>query len=276
MQDTLSDKAVTMSDDLRQALNQFLVMRKATETAMNPRIYSPKKDGNIWKHKILVVHFTFSFFFQTLFHPGLGKSNRETDADAIRRTCMTCSCQRVAVTCPNCKASLVRIEHHGPWCGLVEPPWSEVFITRSWKSWCHCWKRTGCSRICRRNSAWLQFVSIPYQMWNLWPTTCRRRAIIQKSTISTICTSARKTSKNWTMLSKTSTDVAALYGPALVECFSPPARWGSLDFIRITSCYFLLLSLSCELQISVGTVGPLTFGARGWGPAVPTSERMSE
>ena len=74
MQDTLSDKAVTMSDDLRQALNQFLVMRKATETAMNPRIYSPKKDGNIWKHKILVVHFTFSFFFQTLFHPGLGKS----------------------------------------------------------------------------------------------------------------------------------------------------------------------------------------------------------
>jgi len=171
------------------------------------------------------------------------------------------------------------------WCELsttvpgvawLNHPWSEVFITRSWKSWCHCWKRTGCSRICRRNSAWLQFVSIPYQMWNLWPTTCRRRAIIQKSTISTICTSARKTSKNWTMLSKTSTDVAALYGPALVECFSPPARWGSLDFIRITSCYFLLLSSSCELQISVGTVGPLTFGARGWGPAVPTSERMSE
>jgi len=27
-QDTLNDKAVTMSDELRQALNQFLVMRK--------------------------------------------------------------------------------------------------------------------------------------------------------------------------------------------------------------------------------------------------------
>lgn len=31
-QDTLNDKAVTMSDELRQALNQFLVMRKAGES----------------------------------------------------------------------------------------------------------------------------------------------------------------------------------------------------------------------------------------------------
>ena len=69
------------------------------------------------------------------------------------------------------------------------------------------------------------------------------------------------------------------------------ARWGSLDFIRVTFCSFLLLSssfssssssfLNCELQISVGATGPQPqapdrsghcrnrSGARGWGPAGP-------
>ena len=50
-----------------------------------------------------------------------------------------------------------------------------------------------------------------------------------------------------------------LVTPYLTLDTSPPARWGSLDFIRVTCSplffSFLLPDPNCQLQISVGTAG---------------------
>ena len=51
---------------------------------------------------------------------------------------------------------------------------------------------------------------------------------------------------------------------------SPPARWGSLDFISWTP------DVSGHCRTSAASSRSLRSGACGWGPAVPMSERMSE
>ena len=44
----------------------------------------------------------------------------------------------------------------------------------------------------------------------------------------------------------------------VLPCFSPPARWGLLDFIRAVLCilFLLLVLLLLAVQIPVGTAGP--------------------
>ena len=53
LQDTLADKSVTMSDELRQALQQFLVMRKDAHQARPPNVssYRARKTDYSCRHQ---------------------------------------------------------------------------------------------------------------------------------------------------------------------------------------------------------------------------------